>query len=142
MNCSKFFGIALALCAQAASAGNGPVQGQDLAKGLWLTADKAAVIEFAPCADQASALCGKIVWDKEAGTPNDDCGLQIAKLKEYSDEAWRNGWVHDPRSKKNYKAVLRVKNDVLHLRAFVGAELLGETEEMSKVTSLPPGCKK
>lgn len=116
--------------------------GPDQAKGLWLSADKAAVIEFAPCADLKSALCGKIVWDKDAGTPKDDCGLIIAKLKDWEDEAWRNGWVHDPRSKKNYKAVVRVKNEVLHLRAFVGTELLGETEEMTRVASLPPGCNK
>jgi uncharacterized protein (DUF2147 family) len=111
------------------------------AKGLWLSGDKAAVIEFAPCLDAKTALCGIIVWDKDAGTPKDDCGLMVAKLKEWNDEAWRNGWVHDPRSNKNYKAVVRVKNDVLHMRAFIGTELLGETEEMTRVTSIPAGCK-
>ena len=115
--------------------------GAEQAKGYWLSADKAAVIEFASCADQKTALCGKIVWDKDASTPKDDCGVMIAKLKEYDDEAWRNGWVHDPRTRKNYKGVLRVKNDVLQLRAFIGTELLGETEEMTRVTSVPPGCK-
>ncbi len=120
--------------AQAASA--------EQAKGLWLSADKAAIIEFKECADNKEALCGKIVWDKDAGTPLDACGVMIAKMKKYDDEAWRDGWVHDPRSKKNYKGVIRVKNDILQVRAFIGTELLGETEEMTRAASLPAGCKK
>lgn len=111
------------------------------AKGLWLSADKGAVIEFKDCADPAGALCATIVWDKDAGTPLDTCGLMIAKLKKYDDEAWRDGWVHDPRTKKNYKATVRVNKDTLALRAYIGAEILGETEEMSRVATLPAGCK-
>jgi uncharacterized protein (DUF2147 family) len=115
--------------------------GQDDAKGLWLSADKAAVIEFKPCKDSSGALCGTIVWDKDAGTPDDACGVTIAKLKTWQDEAWRDGWVHDPRAKKNYKGTVRVKQGTLHVRAFIGTELLGETEEMTRVEAIPPGCK-
>lgn len=112
------------------------------AKGLWLSGDKGAVIEFKDCADTAGALCATVVWDKDAGTPLDTCGLLIAKLKKYDDEAWRDGWVHDPRTKKNYKAAVRVNKDTLSLRAFIGAEILGETEEMSRVATLPGvACK-
>jgi uncharacterized protein (DUF2147 family) len=112
------------------------------AKGLWLSADKAAVIEFKECSDNKDNLCGKIVWDKDAGTPDDACGVLIAKLKKYDDEAWRDGWVYDPRPKKYYKGVIRVKDDTLQVRAFVGVEILGETEQMTRVASLPAGCKK
>ena len=115
--------------------------GQDDAKGLWLSADKAAVIEFKPCADSAGALCGTIVWDKDAGTPDDACGVMIAKLKAWEDDAWRNGWVHDPRTKKNYKGIVRVKDATLMVRAYIGTELLGETEIMTRAASVPPGCK-
>ena len=112
------------------------------AKGLWLSGDKGAVIEFKDCADTPGALCATVVWDKDAGTPLDTCGLLIAKLKKYDDEAWRDGWVHDPRTKKNYKAAVRVNKDTLALRAFIGAEILGETEEMSRVAALPgAACK-
>ena len=109
--------------------------------GLWLSADKAAVIEFKACADASDALCGIIVWDKDAGTPDDACGVMIARLKTWQDDAWRNGWVHDPRTKKNYKGVVRTKGDTLLVRAYIGTELLGETEVMSKVESIPAGCK-
>lgn len=112
------------------------------AKGLWLSADKAAVIEFKECSDNRDSLCGKIVWDKDAGTPDDACGVMIAKLKKYDDDAWRDGWVYDPRPKKYYKGVIRVKDDTLQVRAFVGVEILGETEQMTRVASLPAGCKK
>ncbi len=109
--------------------------------GLWLSADKAAVIEFKPCADAREALCGAIVWDKDAGTALDACGVMIAKLKTRRDDAWRDGWVHDPRTKKNYKGVVRTKNGALLVRAFIGTELLGETEVMTRVASIPAGCK-
>jgi uncharacterized protein (DUF2147 family) len=114
---------------------------QDGVPGLWLSADKAAVIEFKPCADLPGAMCGIIVWDKDAGTPLDACGVVIAKLKTYEDEAWRNGWVHDPRTKKSYKGIVRAKNGTLRVRAFIGTELLGETELMTRAPAIPPGCK-
>lgn len=111
------------------------------AYGLWLSGDKAAVIRFAACADAATALCGQIVWDKDAGTPADACGVTIARLSQYSEDAWRKGWVLDPRTSKYYKGALRVNGDVLALRGFIGVEILGETEQMSRVQSIPPGCK-
>lgn len=111
------------------------------AHGLWLSADKAAVIRFEPCSDSPSALCGRIVWDKDAGTPADACGVTIAKLTRYENEAWRNGWVLDPRTNKHYKGALRVQGEVLNLRAYIGTELLGDTEQMTRVQTLPTGCK-
>jgi uncharacterized protein (DUF2147 family) len=114
---------------------------QDPVTGLWLSADKAAVIEFKACAEPKDALCGIIVWDKDAGTPDDACGVMIAKLKTWQDDAWRNGWVHDPRTKKNYKGIVRAKNDILQVRAYIGTELLGETEVMTRAASIPAGCK-
>lgn len=110
------------------------------AHGLWRSADQRAVIAFAPCKDNAAHLCGTIAWDADAGTPADTCGVVIARLKRHEDEAWRDGWAFDPRSKKHYKAVLRAQGDSLKLRAFIGTELLGETEEMKRVGTLPAGC--
>lgn len=115
----------------------------DDAKGLWLTAEKDAVIEFKPCSDRATALCGTIVWDKDAGKPADTCGTRIAQLERYENDAWRDGWVYDPRDKKKYKGAVRVKGGDLNIRAFVGAEILGQTETLARVAALPtaPACK-
>lgn len=110
------------------------------AQGLWRSADQRAVIAFAPCKEQPTHLCGTIVWDQDAGTPADTCGVVIAHLKRHEDEAWRDGWAYDPRSKKHYKATVRVQQDTLKLRAYIGTELLGETEEMQRTASLPAGC--
>lgn len=115
----------------------------DDARGLWLTAEKDAVIEFRACAERAGALCGTIVWDKDAGTPADTCGVRIAQLERWENEAWRDGWVYDPRDRKKYKGAVRVKEGVLHVRAFIGAEILGQTEQMTRTPALPPApqCK-
>ena len=116
----------------------------DDAKGQWLTAEKDGVIEFRPCDDKPAALCGRIVWDKDAGGPKDNCGMLIAQFARYEGDAWREGWVFDPRDNKKYKGVLRVKGGDLHLRAFVGSEVLGQTEQMTRADELPasPTCRK
>jgi uncharacterized protein (DUF2147 family) len=109
----------------------------DDAKGLWLTAEKDAVIEFDACPKRSESLCGRIVWAIDLGTPTDSCGMQIAQLNRYAKDAWRDGWVYDPRSQKNYKATIRVKGETLKIRAFIGAEILGETELLTRTHSLP-----
>lgn len=114
------------------------------AKGLWMTAEKDGVLQFQACTDNPAALCGRIVWDKGAGTGQDTCGVEIAQLGRYDDEAWRDGWVYDPRDGKKYKGALRVKSGELHIRAFLGTEILGQTERLQRVAALPdfPVCKR
>lgn len=135
----KLLAICLSVAAGAATAGV-----PEEAKGLWLTAQKDAVIEFATCPDRKGSLCGRIVWDKDAGTSADTCGERIAQLDRYDGEAWRDGWIYDPRDQKTYKGALRVKGGTLNMRAFVGVEVLGQTEQMTHIDALPatPVCKK
>src|SRR5512139_1280214 len=102
--------VCLAALAAVSICGPASAASADDARGLWLTAEKDAVIEFKGCADRAGALCGIIVWDKDAGTPADTCGVRIAQLERYENEAWRDGWVYDPRDKKKYKGVVRIKS--------------------------------
>jgi uncharacterized protein (DUF2147 family) len=117
-------------------------QGADDAKGLWLSAQKDAVIEFKPCPDLKTALCGTIVWDKDTidKSKANDCGVRVVQVNRFADGAWRDGWAFDPRTKKHYKSIVRVKDGVLRVRAFIGTELLGETEELTRAEKLPPGC--
>jgi uncharacterized protein (DUF2147 family) len=125
-------------------AGAAHASSPDDARGLWLTAQKDAVIEFGACPDRPGALCGRIVWDKDAGTPADTCGVQIVQLNRFDKDAWRDGWVYDPRDKKTYKGIVRAKDGMLKIRAFIGVEMLGETEQLTRTDSLPgtPVCKK
>lgn len=129
--------LSVAACVPALAAG------AEEAQGLWLTAAQDAVLEFKPCADQPAALCGRIVWDKDAGTPADTCGIQVARLARFDNGAWRDGWAYDPRDKKKYKSVVRVKDGDLFIRAFIGVEILGQTEQLKRVSALPatPVCK-
>ena len=135
--------ITLMSAAFLSSVSSAQAAGADDARGLWMTAQNDAVIEFKPCADGAGALCGRIVWDKDAGTPADTCGVQIAQLQRYDNDAWRDGWVYDPRDKKKYKGVVRTKGGDLYIRAFVGVEILGQTEQLKRVPAVPatPACK-
>ncbi len=134
--CFVLLGSMLALAVHAAT--------PEDAKGLWLTAEKDAVLEFKACSDKPASLCGHIVWEKDADKPDSTCGLQISKMERFANDAWRDGWLYDPRDKKKYKGVLRVKDGDLHVRAFVGAEVLGQTEQMTRTQTLPdsPVCKK
>ena len=131
-----FFGWSLAASAQTA--------GPEGAKGLWMTGERDAVIRFAPCTDVPTALCGTIVWDKDAGTPADTCGVRIAQLARYEKDAWRDGWVYDPRDDRKYKGAVRARGSELRIRAFVGVEVLGQTEQLKRVDRLPdaPHCKR
>lgn len=132
--------LALVCCAMSLSA---QAEGADDAKGLWITPEGDAVIQFAPCAELPGALCGTIVWDKDAGTPADTCGVRIAQLARYDKDAWRDGWVHDPRDGRKYKGAVRAKGSELRIRAFVGMEILGQTEQLRRVQTLPdaPRCR-
>ena len=135
--------ITLMSAAFLSSVSSAQAAGAEDARGLWMTAQNDAVIEFKPCPDGAGALCGRIVWDKDAGTPADTCGVQIAQLQRYDNDAWRDGWVYDPRDKKKYKGVVRTKGGDLYIRAFVGVEILGQTEQLKRVPAVPatPACK-
>ena len=111
--------------------------------GLWLTAQADAVIAFGPCEDRVQALCAQVVWDKDAGTPKDTCGVKVARLERFASDAWRDGWALDPRDGKKYKATVRIQEGALLLRAFVGVEVLGQTERLSRIAKLPeqPVCQ-
>lgn len=138
MNWQRFFCLAASIaCASSAWAAAG-----DEFQGHWLTAASDAVIDFAPCSEKPDALCGTIVWDKDAGTSADTCGVRIAQLNKFVSDSWRDGWVYDPRTQKKYQGVLRIQGEHLRIRAFVGVEMLGQTELLRKVSSLPssPVC--
>ena len=101
-----------------------------------MTGDKDAVLRLQACADNPDALCGQIVWVKDAGSSK-DCGLQILRLDTFDGSAWRDGWIYDPRDQKKYKGVVRIKSGLLNMRAFVGTEVLGKTEQFDPLEKMP-----
>lgn len=117
-------------------------QGPAEAKGLWLTEDEDAVIRLEECPVSSSMLCGQVVWVKDPASISTDCGTHVLQMSRYESEAWRDGWVYDPRDRKKYKGVVRLKDGLLNIRAFVGTEILGKTEVLKRVETLPatPVC--
>lgn len=117
--------------------------GADDAKGLWLTDDGEAIVEFKGCLDAPAALCGRVVASRDAGQPDSACGAEIARLTSYYEGAWRDGWAFDPGDNKKYRATLRVSNGELSIRAYIGAEIFGQTERMRRPlrSSELPRCK-
>ncbi len=80
------------MCSTGIHAAAGPLE----AKGLWLTAEKDAVVKLDDCADKVGAICGQVVWVKDVASTSSDCGVQILQLTRYDQDAWRDGWVYDP----------------------------------------------
>jgi uncharacterized protein (DUF2147 family) len=140
----KFLGlpIAISLAISNVAFGGEADPARLAARGLWLTAEHDAVVEFGPCTDNGGALCGVIAWDQDASPSGKraSCGVRIAQLSHFSDGAWRDGWAFDPRTGKHYETVLRVTGDKMTMRSYVGIELFGETENLSRVDQLPAGC--
>ena len=123
--------------------------------GRWLTEDRLAVVEMAPC---GAELCGRVVWigDKEAprtDVANPDpalrarpvCDLQIlGGFKQAGADApgeWRDGWIYDPKSGKTYHAKMTLRDAAtLDLRGYVGIPLFGETQVWTRDTEARPSC--
>ena len=137
---------ALAAAALAAA----PVHSSDLQDfaGYWRTSDR-SVIEIKPCPN-AAALCGYLVFTRKRGTDelNPDpalrkrslCGLPLLELGRWDNGVWRDGNVYEPESGKTYKAALHKREGKLHLRAYIGTEVFGETETWTAATDFKPGC--
>lgn len=117
--------------------------------GYWRTAQGDAVIQLQRCAiyhgGPPTGLCGVIVWESEVGKPNRtspvDCNRKIFEAARYDNGVWKDGWAFDTRKRKAYNAKLRLKDGHVHVRAYVGSEVNGETEIFTRVTEVPTGCE-
>ncbi len=115
----------------------------DEIKGYWLTQKKDSIVEVF---SKEGELYGKVVWLKdingEDGKPQTDfknpdkskqkdliMGLEI--LKKFTSKGknkWTGGTIYDPDNGKTYKCKMKIKDNVLHIRGYVGIPLLGRTE--------------
>lgn len=136
-----------------ASAGMaGPAWAQDGADefaGYWKTAEGDGIVQLKRCPlfknAPPTALCGVVVWDAEVNNPTRksalDCNRKVFEASKFDGTAWSEGWAFDTRKRKFYSAKLRLKGGYLHMRAYVGSEVNGETEIFSRVAEVPPGCE-
>lgn len=141
------------LCAAVwVSASIGTVQAQDGADdfvGYWKTAEGDGIVQLKRCPlfknAPPTALCGVIAWDVEVDNPRRsaalDCNRKVFEASKFDGTAWSDGWAFDTRKRKFYSAKLRIKGGHLHLRAYVGSEVNGETEIFTRVAEVPRGCE-
>jgi uncharacterized protein (DUF2147 family) len=115
------------LAALAASAFAWPTLAADPVMGDWVTAQGRGRVRVAPCAGQASVLCGAIVWLREPlgddGLPVHDernpdpalrnrpvVGLPVITELSPVDAVWK-GRIYDPESGRTYVAKVRRESD-------------------------------
>lgn len=117
--------------------------------GYWKTQQGDGIVQLQRCAlyknAPLTALCGTVVWDAEVDNPRRttalDCNRKVFEANRLDNGAWKGGWAFDTRKKRFYSATLRLRDGQLHVRAFVGSEVNGETEVFQRVTEVPKGCE-
>ncbi len=114
----------------------------DAIVGRWLTADKSGIIQIAA---QTGTFTGKIVGPVTPARLDDNnpdptlrkrplLGVLLLQGFRYTDGAWEDGTIYDPRNGKTYSCVLRLKSaNALEVRGYVGISLLGRTEIWTRV---------
>lgn len=125
---------------------NGSAQSAKAILGEWYTTEKDAIIEIF---EKEGKFFGKVVWMEEThidgkpilDTNNSDkskrnrpiLGMNLLEDFEFSNGAWENGTIYDPRNGKSYSCTIKKKSDdVLEVRGFVGLSLIGRTVEWTK----------
>lgn len=114
-------------------------QGSPSELGVWYNHTGKGAVQVYRCTQDASRLCGRIIWLKSkvdsSGNPLVDrlnpkasmkgrsiCGLPVlGNLKQSSDGSWKDGWVYDPEKGASYDASIQAKNgSVLTLTGYKG----------------------
>jgi uncharacterized protein (DUF2147 family) len=121
---------------------------QDGILGVWLSEQKDGKIEIYKSGNK---FFGKLIWGNEMfeadgktskkDTKNTDEKLRTRNLKDlillsdfvYEDNTWTGGKIYDPQTGKTYSCTMKLKNNVLNIRGYVGISLFGRTSEWTKI---------
>lgn len=136
--------LANALVLVAALAGAAPARNPP-PTGVWITADRSAIIQFGSC---ASRLCATLVWAREGLTGRDEqnhdarlryrplCNLAIVGgLSPDGDDKWAGGWFYDPESGATYRLRLTRGSSAVKLFIMDEKDRVLETETLRPVPS-------
>ena len=115
--------------------------------GEWLNEDKDGKIEIYKT---GNSYFGKIIWgnsiyEDDGQTLTKDIKNPDEKLKQrnilnmvvlsdfiYADDIWDNGKIYDPKSGKTYNCTMKLKDNKLEIRGYVGISLLGHSTYWEK----------
>jgi uncharacterized protein (DUF2147 family) len=116
--------------------------------GNWTTVKGEVIARVERCSiyqsGPATAACVSVVWHENAKNPDlsatTDCFKKIGQFSKFSNSAWINGQVFDPRNNGVYSGKLTLVDGKLNLRAYLFSESLGKTEQFTRVESVPNDC--
>ena len=115
--------------------------------GEWYTDSEKSIVEIQKC---DYTYCGKITWLKEPtyedGTEKIDkenpnpskrntpiIGLTIVQGFRYKGKnKWGDGKIYDPENGKTYSCKMKLENNKLKVRGFIGISLIGRTTVWKK----------
>lgn len=118
------------------------VSDSDKILGEWLNEEKNEKILIYKTGNN---YFGKVIWannifEEDGKTPkkdlkNSDDQLQHRTLLnlvvlnnfQFNDAIWDNGTIYDPKSGKTYNCTIKIKDDKLEIRGYVGISLLGRS---------------
>lgn len=95
------------------------------ATGIWLDHTGRGAVEITDC---GGALCGRIVWLKDAANGK-ACGTQvIGNVKAVAAGKWDKGWIYDPDDDARYSVeITSAGSDRLKVMGYLGSKMLSET---------------
>jgi uncharacterized protein (DUF2147 family) len=120
----------------------------DKVLGVWLNEEKDGKIEIYKTGDTYAGkiLDGKNLLENDGNTLRKDARNPDKNLRnrallhlviltgfKYEDNEWTGGKIYDPKSGKTYSSTIKLKNDKLELRGYVGFSLLGRTTVWERV---------
>lgn len=92
--------------------------------GTWIDHTGRGAVEIYDC---GAAVCGKIVWLKDAGD-QEVCNTQvIGDLKAVSGGKWDGGWIYDPEKRAKYDLELTPQGEKLKVLGYLRTKMMGET---------------
>jgi uncharacterized protein (DUF2147 family) len=93
--------------------------------GVWIDHTGRGAVEITDC---SGALCGRIVWLKDARNKS-VCGKQIiGSARRSSVGTWDGGWIYDPDRDTRYSVELKLLDpNKLRVMGYMGSKLFSET---------------
>jgi Delta7-sterol 5-desaturase len=113
---------AAALLATALLAGDARAQTPAAIAGDWATPALGLVVRLAPCADDATRLCGVTRWAWDPSSLRGGAiGATMLRDARFRDGAFRDGVLVNPEDGRSYRGEIRVESrDVLRLKGCAG----------------------
>lgn len=131
---------ALAVFPLVLMSGTGAVLAASSPVGTWIDHTGRGAVEITDC---NGALCGRVVWVKDA-KDEEGCNLQIiGNVKPVAGGKWDGGWIYDPERQSRYDVELTPIGDrKLRVHGYAGMKLFGETMTWTRAPADLAKCGK